>query len=121
MVIAKAQVLLCIVGCILVIVIGNNMARAFAIFGIGSFFRLRTPVKNMMDSALMFFSLVLGMVIGLGLFAHATLASAFIYLIVTIMNMVNPGNLRDKQSKKQTERAEREPVAMIDNEMKNLK
>ena len=82
---AKAQILLCITGSLLVIIIGNNVARAFAIFGIGSFFRFRTPVKNMLDSAMMFFSLGIGMVVGLGLYVQAAMAAIFIYGVLAIM------------------------------------
>src|SRR5687768_4016910 len=42
----QAQVLLCISGAMMMIIIGNNLARAFGIAGAASIIRFRTPVRS---------------------------------------------------------------------------
>ncbi len=86
--IAKAQILICIAGTIMIIVIGNSVARAFGLFGIGSFIRFRTSVKNSMDLAIIFILIAVGMSVGVGLYVQATVVVAFLYLLLIILNSI---------------------------------
>ena len=49
---------------IVMMLIGNNLARAFALVGALSIIRFRTVVKDTKDTAYVFLSLVAGMVMG---------------------------------------------------------
>lgn len=86
--IAKAQILLCVAGALLINVIGDSTARAFGIFGIGSFVRFRAPVKNPMDAAKMFMLLGVGMAIGLDLYIEAIMCTAFLFVALFILSLI---------------------------------
>jgi hypothetical protein len=64
-----AQVLLCVSGALMMVIIGDSLARAFGIAGAVSIVRFRTPVEDPKDSIILFLSLGLGMSAGLGAFA----------------------------------------------------
>src|SRR5687767_6875998 len=73
-----AQVLLCISGAMMMIIIGNSLARAFGIAGAASIIRFRTPVEDPKDVTIIFLLMALGMACGLGAFAVAGLSTAFL-------------------------------------------
>jgi anti-anti-sigma factor len=74
----QAQTLLCVSGAMMMIIIGNNLARAFGIAGAASIIRFRTPVDDPKDVTILFLLMALGMAAGLGSFAVAGLGTAFL-------------------------------------------
>ena len=74
----QAQTLLCVSGAMMMIIIGNNLARAFGIAGAASIIRFRTPVDDPKDVTILFLLMGLGMSTGLGQFAVAGLGTAFL-------------------------------------------
>ena len=50
----QAQVLLCVSGALIMIIIGNSVARAFGIAGAASIIRFRTPVEDARDITILF-------------------------------------------------------------------
>ena len=74
----QAQILLCVSGAIMMIIIGNSLARAFGIAGAAGIVRFRTPVDDPKDVTILFLLMGLGMAAGLGAFAVAGLATAFL-------------------------------------------
>lgn len=63
----KAQVLVCMAGALLVVVIGDGegaSARAFGLLGLGSFIRFRTALKSPADTAVFFLLIGIGMACG---------------------------------------------------------
>jgi anti-anti-sigma factor len=77
-VMAQAQVLLCVAGAMMMIIIGNSLARAFGIAGGASIIRFRTPVDDPKDVTVLFLLMGLGMSAGLGAFAVVGLGTAFL-------------------------------------------
>ncbi len=75
---AQAQVIIAVAGALMVIVIGDSTARAFGLVGLGAFIRFRSGIKDPRDAAVMFVMIGVGMATGLGLFAVAALATAFV-------------------------------------------
>ena len=73
-----AQILLSIAGAMMMIIIGNSLARAFGIAGAASIIRFRTPVEDPKDVTIIFLLMSLGMACGLGAFAIAGLGTAFL-------------------------------------------
>ena len=69
----QAQVLLTVAGALMMMVIGNSLARAFGIAGAASIIRFRTPVEDPRDVTVLFLLMGLGMAAGLG---ALTLAAA---------------------------------------------
>jgi anti-anti-sigma factor len=74
----QAQVLLCVSGAMMMVIIGNNLARAFGIAGAASIVRFRTPVDDPKDITILFLLMGLGMAAGLGAFAVAGLGMLFL-------------------------------------------
>src|SRR6185436_13017511 len=65
----QAQVLLCVSGALMMIIIGSSLARAFGIAGAASIIRFRTPVEDARDITVLFLLMGLGMAAGLGALA----------------------------------------------------
>ena len=57
-------VLLTVAGSILMMIVGNSLARAFSLFGAFSIIRFRTAVKEAKDIAYVFIALIIGMAVG---------------------------------------------------------
>jgi anti-anti-sigma factor len=83
----QAQVLLCVSGAMMMIIIGNNLARAFGIAGGASIIRFRTPVEDARDITVLFLLMGLGMAAGLGALAVAGLGTLFLCALLPILNM----------------------------------
>jgi anti-anti-sigma factor len=83
----QAQVLLCISGAMMMIIIGSSLARAFGIAGAASIIRFRTPVEDARDITILFILMGLGMAAGLGALAVAGLGTVFLCLMIPILNM----------------------------------
>ena len=62
----QAQTLLCVAGALMMIIIGNSLARAFGIAGAAAIIRFRTPVDDPRDTTVLFLLLALGMAAGIG-------------------------------------------------------
>ena len=59
-------IFLSIITTLVIMVIGNNLARAFVLVGALSIIRFRTAIKDTMDIVYIFFALVVGMAGGVG-------------------------------------------------------
>jgi anti-anti-sigma factor len=81
-----AQVLLCVSGAMVMIIIGDNIARAFGIAGAASIIRFRTPVEDPKDITILFLLMGLGMAAGLGAFGMAGLATAFLCVFLLVLD-----------------------------------
>ena len=83
----QAQVLLCVSGAMMMIIIGNSLARAFGIAGAASIIRFRTPVEDPRDITVLFLLMGLGMAAGLGTLAVAGLGTVFLCVMIPLLNM----------------------------------
>ena len=93
----QAQVLLCISGAIMMILIGNSVARAFGIAGAASIIRFRTPVEDPRDITILFILMGLGMAAGLGALAVAGLGTLFLCAMIPILNVFSSERPRQMQ------------------------
>ena len=84
----QAQILLCVSGAVMMIIIGNSLARAFGIAGAAGIVRFRTPVDDPKDVTILFLLMGLGMAAGLGALAVAGLATAFLCITLLILDRV---------------------------------
>jgi anti-anti-sigma factor len=83
----QAQVLLCVAGALMMIIIGSSLARAFGIAGAASIIRFRTPVEDARDITVLFLLMGLGMAAGLGGFAVAGLGTLFLCAMFPVLNL----------------------------------
>ena len=77
-----AQILLCVSGALMMVLINDSLARAFGIAGAASLVRFRTPVDDPRDAAVMFLLIGLGMASGLGAFALAVGGAAMVAIFL---------------------------------------
>lgn len=78
----NSLIVLSMITAVVIMVIGNNLARAFGLVGAMSIIRFRTAIKETQDIIFIFFSLSIGMASGVGLHALAIFSSLIIGLIV---------------------------------------
>lgn len=83
----QAQVLLCVSGAMMMIIIGNSLARAFGIAGAASIIRFRTPVEDARDITVLFLLMGLGMAAGLGALGVAGLGTVFLCTLLPLLNL----------------------------------
>ena len=90
----QAQTLLCVSGAMMMIIIANNLARAFGIAGAASIIRFRTPVDDPKDVTILFLLMGLGMSAGLGEFAVAGLGTAFLCVALLVLDRLSTQRAR---------------------------
>ncbi len=78
-------------------VIGNNIARAFALVGALSIIRFRTVIKDTKDTAYIFISLAAGMAAGTSNYYLAIIGSIFFVVIAIILHRFNYGSIYKSQ------------------------
>jgi len=84
----RANVVLCMITALVIMVIGNNLARAFGLVGAMSIIRFRTAVKDILDIVYIFFALAAGMAAGVGLAAIALLGTICIGAVMVVLHRV---------------------------------
>ncbi|PWU12040.1 MAG: hypothetical protein C5B51_01470 [Terriglobia bacterium] len=82
----QAQVLLCVAGAMVMVIIGNSVARAFGVAGAAGIVRFRTPVEDPKDTTILFLLVGLGMACGVGLLEVAGLGTLFLCLVIVILD-----------------------------------
>ena len=78
---------------LVMMIIGNSIARAFSLVGALSIIRFRTPVKDTRDTAFVFFSLAIGMATGTGAYTIAVLGTIVISILVLVTHRLHVGEL----------------------------
>jgi len=78
-------VLLTAAGSILMMIVGNSLARAFSLFGAFSIIRFRTAVKEAKDIAYVFISLIIGMAVGTNNYTIALISIVLMVSAIIIM------------------------------------
>ncbi len=74
---------------VVMLVIGSDIARAFALVGSLSIVRFRNAVKETRDVGFIFLTIALGMAVGTRFYLLAVIATGFISLVVLIMTRFN--------------------------------
>jgi uncharacterized membrane protein YhiD involved in acid resistance len=93
----QAIVVLSMITSLVIMVIGNNLARAFGLVGAMSIIRFRTAVKDTHDIVFIFFALAVGMASGVGLRMHALFGTIFIGIILMMLHRINYAKLHKKE------------------------
>lgn len=74
---------------IVMLIVGSNIARAFALVGSLSIIRFRNAVKETRDVGFIFFTMAIGMAVGTRFYLLAIIAAVVISLLILIMNRFN--------------------------------
>lgn len=70
---------------VIMLVVGSNIARAFALVGALSIIRFRNAIKETRDVGFIFFTMAIGMAIGTKFYLLAVIAAVVISLVIMIM------------------------------------
>jgi len=84
-------VILSMVVALVMMVIGNSIARAFSLVGALSIIRFRTVVKENRDIAFVFFALAAGMAAGIGNYPIAIYGVSTILMLILAMDFIRFG------------------------------
>lgn len=85
----NSLIILAMITAVVIMVIGNNLARAFGLVGAMSIIRFRTAIKETQDIIFIFFSLSIGMASGVGLHALAIASTVIIGVILFVLTKTN--------------------------------
>jgi len=88
--VAQTQILLAIVAAALMIIVGDNAARAFGIFAAVSLVRFRTNIRDPKEITVLLISLALGLAAGVGRWDLALILSAFALITLAILESREP-------------------------------
>jgi uncharacterized membrane protein YhiD involved in acid resistance len=82
-------IMLTMITALVIMVIGNNVARAFGLVGAMSIIRFRTAVKDSQDIMFIFFSLGIGLAAGVGLYAVTLASTLLIGTAIFVTSKIN--------------------------------
>src|SRR6187399_152784 len=83
---AQSQTLIAASGALMVIIIGESIARAFGLVGLGSFIRFRSGIRDPRDAALLFVMIGIGMACGLGLPIMAAVGASLVIALLLLFD-----------------------------------
>jgi uncharacterized membrane protein YhiD involved in acid resistance len=86
----QTQIILAIVGAVVMMVVGASLARAFGIVGAAGLVRYRAKIEDPKDAGVMLSTLAVGLASGVGLWMIATFGTAFILLVLWIVESFEP-------------------------------
>lgn len=86
-------VLVSITIALIMIIIGSNIARAFALVGAMSIVRFRNPVKDSRDLVFVFMSIAIGMASGTQFYSFAAIFTAFSIIVLLALHYSGYGTI----------------------------
>jgi hypothetical protein len=89
----QSIVLVGITVALIMVIIGSDIARAFALVGAMSIVRFRTPVKDSRDLVFIFSAIAVGMACGVNFYLYASIFTAFMTLLVAAFHFLKFGEL----------------------------
>jgi len=89
--VSQTQILLAIVAAALMIIVGDNAARAFGIFAAVSLVRFRTNIRDPKEITVLLISLALGLASGVGRWDLAVVLAVFSLIVLWILEWREPG------------------------------
>ncbi|MBI3185916.1 MAG: DUF4956 domain-containing protein [Myxococcales bacterium] len=87
----QAQILLCAAAAVITAVIGNSVAKAFGLVGLGGFVRFRSGLKDPRDAAILFLVIGLGMACGHADLRLALAGSLFVACLLFAVDLFTRG------------------------------
>ena len=90
----SSLVLLAMVAAMVMLVIGNNLARAFSLVGALAIVRFRTPLRSPWDISFVFFGLATGIACGVLAYDVAVIGTVMVSLAVLALHVVPLSGIR---------------------------
>lgn len=88
--VAQTQILLAVVAAALMMIVGDNTARAFAIFAAVSLVRFRTNIKDPKEITVLLISLALGLAAGVGRWELGIALCLFVLILLWVLEHNEP-------------------------------
>ena len=86
----QTQVLLTVVGAIIIMVVAESLARAFAIVGAAGLVRYRANIEDPKDAGVLLVALALGLLTGTGLLLLAAFSCIFVIAVLWLLESLEP-------------------------------
>ncbi|HMQ23479.1 MAG TPA: DUF4956 domain-containing protein [Planctomycetota bacterium] len=93
-VMAQSLVVLTMVIALVLLAIGDSLARAFGLFGALALIRFRTPVKDTRDTVFLFYAVVIGILVGSQNFLAAAIGTVLVGLVILWLWFSSFGEVR---------------------------
>lgn len=90
----QSLILISIAVAAVMLVIGNNLARAFGLVGAVAIIRFRTKMKDPEDTTFLFICITLGMACGLQLYMIGLIEAIFMSIIILILGIIDFGKVK---------------------------
>ena len=88
--VVQTQIILAIVGAVVMLVVGTNLARAFGVVGAAGLVRYRAKVEDPKDAGVMLSTLAVGLASGVGLYVMALFSAGFIMIALWVIESFEP-------------------------------
>jgi uncharacterized membrane protein YhiD involved in acid resistance len=88
----QTQIILAIVGCLIMLIVGTSIARAFGIVGAAGLIRYRSKIEDPKDAAVMLSALGVGLATGVGLLLLSSFATLFILAVLLLVESLQEGH-----------------------------
>jgi uncharacterized membrane protein YhiD involved in acid resistance len=92
----SSLIALSMITAMVIMVIGNNLARAFGLVGAMSIIRFRTAIKDTQDIVFIFFALAVGMASGVGFHIIALVGALLVGSIILLLSKLNYGVVKKR-------------------------
>jgi len=89
-VVIQTQIMLAVVGAVIMLVVGNSVARAFGIVGAAGLIRYRSNIADPKDAVVMLSALAAGLAAGVGLYRFAGGATLFMMIVLWVVEYFEP-------------------------------
>jgi uncharacterized membrane protein YhiD involved in acid resistance len=93
--VVQTQIILAVVGAVIMLVIGSSLARAFGIVGAANLIRYRSKIDDPKDAVVMLCALSVGLASGVGLYALAVFATAFLVAALWLIESFEPHGIKN--------------------------
>jgi hypothetical protein len=88
--VVQAQILLAIVGALIIIAVGESLARAFAVVGAAGLVRYRARIRDPKDAGVMLVALGVGLTVGSGMYVLAVVACTVVIAVLWVLEWFEP-------------------------------
>lgn len=88
--VVQTQIILAVVGAVIMLVIGQSLARAFGIVGAANLIRYRSKIDDPKDAVVMLCTLSIGLATGVGLYALSVFSTVFIGAALWMIESFEP-------------------------------
>ena len=86
----QTQIILSIIGALVMLVVGNSLARAFGVVGAAGLVRYRAKIDDPKDAGVMLTTLAVGLSCGIGLYGLAMFATVFLIAVLWTIESFEP-------------------------------